>query len=154
MSGDLTNVYKPQPLSTGLSSYALISSLQDTRFSPITLSELPSLEVAVTLLTDFEPAKDALDWIIGVHGIRISFYARNKRYGACYLPDVAVEQGWDREETLVSLMRKAGWSGRREKWSEVGDLKVVRFQGVAETLGWGEFKEWRAWVDKGKTEGK
>jgi AMMECR1 domain-containing protein len=66
------------------------------------------------------------------------------------LPDVAVEQGWDREETVVSLMRKAGWSGRREKWSEVQDLKVVRFQGVAETVGWGEFREWRDWVDKGK----
>jgi len=97
-----------------------------------------------------------MDWELGVHGIRISFYARNKRYGACYLPDVAVEQGWDKEETVVSLMRKAGWGGRREKWSEVGDLKVVRFQGAAESVAWDEFRGWREWVRRGekKAEGR
>ena len=91
-----------------------------------------------------------MDWEVGVHGIRISFYARNKRYGACYLPDVAVEQGWDKEETILSLMRKAGWGGRTEKWREVGDMKVVRFQGAAESVGWEEYKLWKEWVEKGK----
>lgn len=85
-----------------------------------------------------------------MHGIRISFYARNKRFGACYLPDVPVEQGWDREETVVSLMRKAGWNGRRERWREVGDFKTTRFQGAAESVGWEEFKKWRAWVERGE----
>ena len=146
--------FESLPLSSGLSSYALTSALSDHRFSPISLSELPSLEVSVTLLTDFEPAKDPMDWELGVHGIRISFYARNKRYGACYLPDVAVEQGWDKEETVVSLMRKAGWGGRREKWSEVEDLKVVRFQGMCESVGYEEYKQWREWVEKGEKEGK
>lgn len=112
--------------------------------------ELPTLEVSVTLLTDFEPCSHPLDWEVGVHGIRISFYARNKRYGACYLPDVAVEQDWDREETIVSAMRKAGWGGRKEKWAEVGDLKVTRFQGKAESVGWVEYKTWREWVEVGK----
>lgn len=135
--------FEAQPLSEGLSSYALASALQDHRFSPITVSELPTLQVAVTLLTDFEEAADAMDWTLGVHGIRISFHARGRRYGACYLPDVAVEQGWDKEETIVSLMRKAGWSGRREKWTEVTDLKVVRFQGLAESLEYEDFAKWR-----------
>jgi AMMECR1 domain-containing protein len=90
-----------------------------------------------------------MDWELGIHGLRISFYARNKRYGACYLPDVAVEQGWDKEETIVSLMRKAGWSGRTERWNEVGDLKCVRFQGKAESAGWEEYKNWKEWVQKG-----
>lgn len=89
-----------------------------------------------------------MDWELGVHGIRISFLARDRRYGACYLPEVAVEQGWDREETVVSLMRKAGWSGRKERWGEVADLKVVRFQGMVESVGWGEFARWREWVEK------
>ena len=50
----------------------------------------------------------------------------------------------------MSLMRKAGWGGRRDKWTEVGDLKVVRFQGAAETVGYDEFKRWREWVGKGE----
>jgi uncharacterized protein (TIGR00296 family) len=140
--------FEAQPLSDGLSSYALTSALQDHRFSPISASELPSLEVAVTLLTDFEDAADAMDWMLGVHGIRISFHARGRRYGACYLPDVAVEQGWDKEETIVSLMRKAGWSGRKEKWAEVADLKVVKFQGLAESLEYGEYRKWKQAIGK------
>jgi hypothetical protein len=47
-------------------------------------------------------------------------------------------------------MRKAGWGGRREKWAEVADLKVVRFQGKAESLGWEEYRAWREWVKRGE----
>ena len=82
--------FESLPLSSGLSSYALTSALSDHRFSPITKDELGTLEASVTLLTDFETASDAMDWEVGVHGVRISFFARNKRFGACYLPDVAV----------------------------------------------------------------
>ncbi|KAL2171453.1 hypothetical protein VTG60DRAFT_2860 [Thermothelomyces hinnuleus] len=142
--------FEPQELDEGLSSYALISALQDTRFRPIAARELPSLEVAVTLLTDFEDAADPMDWELGTHGLRISFHHHGRRYGATYLPDVAVEQGWTKEETLVSLMRKAGWVGKKDRWTEI-QLNVVRYQGKKESLGYAEFKRWRDWVEgKGK----
>ncbi|KAK4096755.1 hypothetical protein N658DRAFT_333670 [Parathielavia hyrcaniae] len=142
--------FEPQPLEEGLSSYALISALQDTRFSPVSARELPALECAVTLLTDFEDAAGAHDWELGTHGLRISFHYHGRRYGATYLPDVAVEQGWTKEETLVSLMRKAGWVGRKDRWAEV-ELDVVRYQGKKEKVVYGEFKRWREWVEgKGK----
>ena len=142
--------FEALPLAEGLSSYALTSALHDTRFSPISLRELPSLSVSVTLLTDFEPAADELDWELGTHGIRISFLTKGRRYGACYLPDVATEQDWTKEETMVSLMRKAGWGGKKEKWREVGDIKVVRFRGDALSLDYKEFKAWRVWVTEQK----
>lgn len=142
--------FEAQPLSSGLPSYALTSALQDTRFHPIRRDELPSLQVAVTLLTDFEPANDAMDWELGKHGLRISFVYRGRRYGATYLPDVAPEQGWTKEETVVSLMRKAGWEGNKARWREV-ELRVVRYQGKKEKLGYAEYKAWRDWVD-GKKE--
>ncbi|KAL2186308.1 hypothetical protein L209DRAFT_710369, partial [Thermothelomyces heterothallicus CBS 203.75] len=142
--------FEPQELDEGLSSYALISALQDTRFRPVAARELPSLEVAVTLLTDFEDAADPMDWELGTHGLRISFHHHGRRYGATYLPDVAVEQGWTKEETLVSLMRKAGWVGKKDRWTEI-QLNVVRYQGKKESLGYAEFKRWRDWVEgKGK----
>ncbi|KAM7207991.1 AMMECR1 domain containing protein [Naviculisporaceae sp. PSN 640] len=140
--------FEPQEIEDGLSSYALTSALHDTRFRPIQLGELPSLQVAVTLLTDFEDADDAMDWELGKHGIRISFYHHGRRYGATYLPDVATEQGWTKEETIVSLMRKAGWVGRKDKWHEI-DLKVVRYQGKKESLEYAEYTKWRDWVEKG-----
>ncbi|KAI1851304.1 hypothetical protein JX266_003379 [Neoarthrinium moseri] len=139
--------FEAQDLDEGLSSYALTSAIHDTRFRPISKRELPSLEVAVTLLTDFEDCDDAMDWELGKHGLRISFTERGRRYGSTYLPDVASEQGWTKEETLVSLMRKAGWTGSKDRWQDV-DLKVVRYQGKKDELRYPEFKAWRDWVDK------
>ncbi|KAJ1324225.1 hypothetical protein MN608_10285 [Microdochium nivale] len=140
--------FESQDLDEGLSSYAIISAVQDTRFDPITAHELPSLEVCVTLLTDFEDCKegDPMDWEVGKHGLRISFTDRGRRYGSTYLPDIASEQGWTKEETLVSLMRKAGWAGRKDSWRDV-KLKVVRYQGKKEELRYPEYKRWRDWVD-------
>ncbi|KAI1433805.1 AMMECR1 domain-containing protein [Xylaria sp. CBS 124048] len=138
--------FEAQELSDGLYSYALTSAIEDTRFNPISKQELPSLEAAVTLLTDFEDCDDSMDWELGTHGIRISFIDRGRRYGATYLPDVAPEQGWTKEETLVSLMRKAGWGGRKDKWQDI-DLKVVRYQGKKESVQYQEYKRWYDWVE-------
>ncbi|KAI6082046.1 AMMECR1 domain-containing protein [Hypoxylon rubiginosum] len=137
--------FEAQELDEGLSSYAITSAVHDMRFDAISKRELPSLEVAVTLLTDFEDCADAMDWEVGTHGLRVSFAERGRRYGATYLPDVAPEQGWTKEETLVSLMRKAGWAGRKDKWRSV-DLKVVRYQGRKKDIQYPEYKQWRDWV--------
>ena len=108
--------------------------------------ELCALTVLrVTLLTDFESAPTATSWELGKHGLRISFTHHSRRYGATYLPDVPVEQGWSKEETLISLMRKAGWMGRKEEWRKVGELKVVRYQGEKVVMGYEEWMTWRRW---------
>ncbi|KAH6637538.1 ammecr1 family protein [Boeremia exigua] len=141
--------FEPLDLEEGLSSYALTSAFDDGRFSPVTARELPSLQAAVTLLTNFEPTpnNDPLAWDIGTHGLRISFTYHGRRYGSTYLPDVAREQGWTKEEALVSLMRKAGWSGRKDDWQKIG-LKVIRYQGKKAALDYEEWKAWREWVDE------
>ncbi|KAK8141828.1 hypothetical protein G3M48_009830 [Beauveria asiatica] len=139
--------FESQPLASSLAEYALISALQDTRFTPISRRELPSLQVAVTLLTDFEEAADARDWDIGTHGIRLSFHDKGRRYGATYLPDIAAEQGWTRDETLFSLVRKAGWTGSRARWTEL-DLKVTRYQGKKRSLNYDEYRAWKDWAAK------
>ncbi|KAF2661633.1 hypothetical protein K491DRAFT_619298 [Lophiostoma macrostomum CBS 122681] len=137
--------FEAQELDDGLRSYALTSAFDDSRFPPITARELPTLECGVTLLTDFEPIASPLDWAIGTHGLRISFTYHGRRYGSTYLPDVAKEQGWSKEETMVSLMRKAGWSGRKDDWRKV-ELHVVRYQGKQVRLRYPEWREWRDWV--------
>ncbi|KAI9799005.1 MAG: hypothetical protein M1825_004901 [Sarcosagium campestre] len=139
--------FEAQPLEQGLKSYALTSAFEDSRFMPITKRELSGLEVGVTLLTDFEPAPNPTSWDLGKHGIRISFTHHSKRYGATYLPDVALDQGWTKEETLISLMRKAGWSGRRDDWHKVGDLQVVRYQGKKMSMKYNEWSAWRKWIE-------
>ena len=68
---------------------------------------------------------------------------------ATYLPSVALEQGWTKDETMVSLMQKAGWHGRSGDWRKVKDLRVVRYEGMKKGLGYMEWRRWRDWVDKG-----
>ncbi|PHH76845.1 hypothetical protein CDD82_3777 [Ophiocordyceps australis] len=137
--------FEPQPLSTGIADYAVTSAMMDARFSPIRKSELPSLQVAVTLLTDFEELTDPHDWEIGTHGIRLSFHDRARRYGSTYLPDVAAEQGWTKDETLFSLVRKAGWIGSRSRWKDL-ELKVTRYQGKKHCMEYSVYKKWKDWA--------
>ncbi|CAG8887798.1 unnamed protein product [Penicillium egyptiacum] len=157
--------FEGQELAAGLKSYALTSAFDDTRFEPIPRSLLPSLSCSLTLLGTFEPCTNAMDWSLGTHGLRISFIHRGRRYGATYLPDVAVEQGWTKEETVESLMRKAGWDGgggstaRRllrgaaggnssatKPWDQVSDFRTVRYQGLKASASYAEWQEWREWV--------
>ncbi|KAF8541941.1 AMMECR1 domain-containing protein [Trichophaea hybrida] len=131
--------FDPKPLESGLKDYALTAGLHDTRFDPITTRELPRLECGVTLLTNFEPAVDAMDWTLGTHGLQIDFVYHHRRMGATYLPDVPEEQGWTKEETLVSLMRKAGWTGKRDEWRKVA-LRVTRYRGSKATVSYGDYQ--------------
>lgn len=129
------------------------SAFDDTRFSPIHSAELPTLATHITLLHSFTPCAHPLDWSLGTHGLRVSFTYHGRRLGATYLPDVAVEQGWTKEETVVSLMRKAGWTGRSRDWRVVADLKAVRYEGKGEGCGWRTWRDWRDWVDELAKEG-
>lgn len=139
------------PLSECLSEYALVSALHDHRFPRVSARELARLRCSATLLTNFEPCADVDDWVVGEHGIRISFTHAGRRLGSTYLPSVAPEQGWDREQALVSLMRKAGWERRRASWREVaeaGGMQVERYRGDKEEVEWDEYKTWRDWVSE------
>lgn len=154
------------PLSTGLSTYALTSAFDDTRFSPVPQTLLPNLSCSLTLLADFEPCADAMDWTLGTHGLRISFAYRARRYGATYLPDVAVEQGWTKEECVESLMRKAGWDGgsrgiskrtlrgiesteAKRPWESEGisDFRTVRYTGLRSNADFDEWDQFKSWAD-------
>ena len=53
---------------------------------------------------------------------------------------------------MVSLMRKAGWGGKREGWRDV-KVQVVRYRGSKASLGWEEWRGWRRWVE-GEGEGR
>ena len=103
-----------------------------------------------------------MDWTLGTHGIRIAFTWHGKRYGATYLPHVAEDQGWNKVETLVSLMRKAGWNGSKNDWEKVlggnggtgsslglgrrGDVaEVIRYQGRKVGVDYDTWSRWRSW---------
>lgn len=100
---------KPLFLSS-LRDYTLTSALQDRRFPPIELSEMPRLHCAVELLGGFE-ACGLYDWTIGMHGLTIAFVddaTGGTARSAVYLPYVIPEQKWTQVEAIDSLIRKSG----------------------------------------------
>ena len=83
---------------------AVNAALNDTRFLPVSIKELPKIEIEISALTAPSPVNSYREIIIGKHGI---FLHKNGR-SAVFLPQVAPEQGWDLEETLTHLSVKAG----------------------------------------------
>ncbi|KAF8381470.1 hypothetical protein PRIPAC_70612, partial [Pristionchus pacificus] len=129
-------------LAEGLAEYALTAAMRDSRFEPISAAEMPQLHCGVSLLVQFEPAVNYLDWQVGVHGIRIHFMdpvAGHRRSGV-FLPEVASEQGWNHTETLDHLLRKAGYKNEITEQLR-RSVEVTRFQ--SEKVGM-SFKEWQA----------
>lgn len=104
-----------KPLLQAIGDYAINSALRDERFQPIHASEIPHLRVAVSLLVQYEPCDDCFDWTVGKHGIVLRFWAppaTQRNYSATYLPEVALDQQWNQKETVLALMRKAGYVGQ------------------------------------------
>ncbi|KAJ2906133.1 uncharacterized protein MKZ38_002848 [Zalerion maritima] len=142
--------FETLPLEEGLPSYARTSAFDDHRFDPVSFSELSSLVASVTLLTNFETAASWDDWEVGKHGIKIRVSHNGRSYSATYLPQVAEEQEWDHEQTLSSLMRKAGFRG---DWKKV-PFQTTRYQGKKVELEWKEYKAWRDWDDARRAQQK
>lgn len=122
------------PLEFTLDEFAQNAAFQDDRFPPMTKEELPHLSCGISLLTNFEKGKDAFDWEVGKHGIQIKL----GYYRATFLPEVAPEQGWNKEKTLQQLLRKAGCY---EKLSEVADsIELTRYQSIKIYMTYDEYQ--------------
>jgi uncharacterized protein (TIGR00296 family) len=117
-------VYK---LSKSLTEAAIYAATEDPRFQPITLKELESLLVEVSILStpvliDVKTGKDLPKHIeVGKDGLimRWSFGS------GLLLPQVAIEQGWDAEEFLANLSMKVG--APPDQWLVPG-TQVLKFQ--------------------------
>ena len=91
------------PLGEAVRRAAVSSALEDRRFTPVTLGELASLTVHVSVLGPLAAcAPEGVE--VGRHGVVV----RQDERSALLLPQVATEQGWDRETLLRQLCRKAG----------------------------------------------
>ena len=117
--------FASKPLLSQLVTYAKAAAFEDRRFSPVKQNELADLKCTVSLLHSFEKAQSWDDWEIGTHGIQIEFL---NAYRGTFLPSVAAEQGWTKEETLRFLVQKTGFRGGIGKGLELQDILVERYQ--------------------------
>jgi uncharacterized protein (TIGR00296 family) len=99
--------------------------MEDRRFQPVTAAELPKIEIHISLLSPVTEIASLDGFVIGEHGIIV----QKGRRRAVYLPEVAPEQGWTKEQTLSHLSMKAGLS--RDAWREGATFKVFSSVGLS-----------------------
>jgi len=105
------------------------SAASDPRFHAdrIKLDELEKLDIEISVLSPLQRTDDPLSLRLGVDGI----YIRKGAASGCFLPQVATETGWTKEEFLsYCCAHKAGLPP--DAWKK-GDVEVFLF--TAEVFG-------------------
>ena len=77
----------------------------------MTPTELQNIRIEISVLTPITPITSLDAFILGTHGIIIE---KDGRSGV-FLPQVATEQEWDKDQTLSQLCLKAGLSASAYK---------------------------------------
>ncbi len=96
------------------------SSSNDRRFRPVKSSEVPEISIEISVLSPLQKISGPDAFVAGKEGILI----KKGEASAVFLPQVAREQGWDKNETLCQLCRKAGLPPTA--W-ESGDMEFFVF---------------------------
>jgi len=98
------------PLYRMIGEMALSAAFRDYRFGAVEKQELPDLAFEISVLSPLIKINDATEIELGKHGILIEDRGRS----GVFLPQVATETGWSKEEFLGHCSRdKAGlgWDG-------------------------------------------
>ncbi len=82
---------------------AVSSALDDPRFPPVVLEELPDVRFEISSLSEPRPIEPE-DVEVGRHGLLL----QSESGGGLLLPQVAVHAFWDREDFLEGVCTKAG----------------------------------------------
>jgi AmmeMemoRadiSam system protein A len=112
-----------KPLYMTVRDVARFAALEDTRFRPVAAGELGALEYEISVLSPMRRIMDTKEIVIGQHGLLI----RKGRYEGVLLPQVPVEEKWDRAEFLQEICIKAGLPQRA--WQDP-EADLFRFTAV------------------------
>lgn len=99
-------MFQPEtPLYKNVIEMAIAAATQDPRFNFVKEDELKDLEYEISVLSPLKKVDSYKDVEIGKHGVQIK---KGLRSGV-FLPQVAIENNWDRDEFLSILCsQKAG----------------------------------------------
>jgi AmmeMemoRadiSam system protein A len=105
-----------------------VDVLHDPRFydMPVTIDDLPTLELEISLLSPLMHATDPLDFDLLEDGIVLSCNG----HSGCFLPQVARETGWTKEQLLDRLcseklgMKRDAWRAPAAKLEKFSTLII------------------------------
>ena len=99
--GYLTGI---KPLFDTIKDMAVSSAFNDPRFRPVELEEIEDITIEISVLSPMKKISSIDELEPGKHGL----YLKKGHSSGTLLPQVAVEQGWDRETFVRYTCTKAG----------------------------------------------
>ena len=116
------------PLCHVVGRMALQAAFNDRRFPHLKDSELEEIDIEISVLTPLRPVDGPADIVVGRDGVML----RKSDRSAVFLPQVAPEQGWNRDEMLGHLCRKAGLS--ETAWKDGASFYTFQAQVFSESF--------------------
>jgi MEMO1 family protein len=133
LRGCIGNLSASQPLYLTVRDMAVEAAVDDPRFPALTLSELKDLEIEISVLSPLKRVDSADKIELGKHGVLV----RKGYQSGVFLPQVATETGWSKEEFLNNLCaHKAGLA--QDAWK---DKNTELYIFNAEVFSEGKIKE-------------
>lgn len=106
LRGCIGNIIGQGPLYQTVRNMAVAAASHDPRFAPVTTDELKDIDIEISVLSQPQVVDDPQVIEMGVHGVIVSQGIFRK---GVFLPQVADETGWTREQFLSRLCaQKAG----------------------------------------------
>ncbi len=105
LRGCIGHIEAVTPLYQTIAQMAVAAGTQDPRFPPVRPEELESIHIEISVNTPLRQVAGPEEIVLGKHGVVVS---KGLRQGV-FLPQVATETGWTKEEFLRNLcVHKAG----------------------------------------------
>ncbi|MFA6112157.1 MAG: AmmeMemoRadiSam system protein B [Candidatus Latescibacterota bacterium] len=126
LRGCIGHMAEDTPLALTVARMALQAAFHDPRFPPVGVAEVAGLELEISALTPFARVSGPEAVVVGRDGVLLEKGGRR----AVFLPQVAPEQGWGRDEMLDHLCAKAGLPVGC--WQHGADLSTFQAEVFAE----------------------
>lgn len=120
LRGCVGRIQSDQPLSRLTGAMSLAAAFQDSRFPQLQPEELSQVDIEISVLTPLHPVSGPKQIVVGRDGVWLT----KGNSAAVFLPQVATEQGWGRNELLDNLCLKAGLP--KECWHEGASLSTFQ----------------------------
>ena len=96
-----------KPLYQSVREMALAAAFEDPRFPSLSRDEFEEIDIEISVMSPLKRIKDVSEIEVGKHGIIM----KRGGYQGLLLPQVATEQGWDRDTFLEHTCYKSGMRG-------------------------------------------
>lgn len=127
LRGCIGEIFPSQSLYKSVIVHAVAAAFRDPRFEAVEKNEVGKLDIEISALTRPKEVSSYREIRIGTDGMVLRKGIRS----AVFLPQVATEQGWNLEQTLSALARKAGLP--ENAWKEGASYLTFQAEVFGET---------------------